>query len=165
MRQSSKTPAPAAGTVPPPRRRNVAMRPPDGGRAPNAHTRPRPLGGSEWEALSDETQSELEQLVDVLKAVKAGDFSVRLPIETNDEFGVVAHGFNRMAGEIQDLYSDLEKRVDEKTRQLAAQHRDLSAARRPGRSRRCRNAKGTHHRAHARRARRSVGAFAGGARG
>ena len=70
--------------------------------------------------------SPLLRLHSGLRRMAARDFSVRLPIETNDEFGAVAHGFNRMAGELQSLYSDLETRVDEKTRQLAAQHRDIS---------------------------------------
>jgi HAMP domain-containing protein/signal transduction histidine kinase/CheY-like chemotaxis protein len=39
------------------------------------------LTGSEWESLSLSSRAEIEQLVEILKAVKEGDFSVRLPYE------------------------------------------------------------------------------------
>lgn len=53
-------------------------------------------------------------------------FDVRLPIETQDEFGVLARGFNAMADELQGVYGDLERRVREKTAQLAAQNLELA---------------------------------------
>ncbi|MFL5408024.1 MAG: HAMP domain-containing protein, partial [Myxococcales bacterium] len=40
-----------------------------------------PRRATEWDLLSQSSQAEIEQLVDVLKAVKSGDFSVRLPYE------------------------------------------------------------------------------------
>jgi two-component system nitrate/nitrite sensor histidine kinase NarX len=67
------------------------------------------------------------QLQDGLQRMAARDFSTRLPVESNDEFGVLAQGFNRMAAELQELYGDLEARVRMKTSQLAAQNRELTA--------------------------------------
>ncbi|GAB2900759.1 type IV pili methyl-accepting chemotaxis transducer N-terminal domain-containing protein [Uliginosibacterium flavum] len=53
-------------------------------------------------------------------------FDVRLPVETADEFGALAHGFNTMAEELQTVYRDLEQRVLDKTKQLAVQNSELS---------------------------------------
>lgn len=54
------------------------------------------------------------------------DFSVKLAIESNDEFGELANGFNNMADELKDLYQTLEQRVAEKTEKLAQQNHELS---------------------------------------
>lgn len=67
------------------------------------------------------------QLQNGLKRMAARDFSTRLPVESNDEFGVLAQGFNRMAAELQGLYGELEARVQKKTEQFAAQNRELTA--------------------------------------
>lgn len=67
------------------------------------------------------------QLQRGLRRMAARDFSARLPVESNDEFGVVARGFNSMADELQSLYGELETRVQHKTAQLASQNRELSA--------------------------------------
>ncbi|MDO4636640.1 MAG: type IV pili methyl-accepting chemotaxis transducer N-terminal domain-containing protein [Lautropia sp.] len=55
------------------------------------------------------------------------DFSVRLPVSSSDELGALAHGFNRMAGELQSLYEDLGEHVRQKTVELERQNRQLSA--------------------------------------
>ncbi|WP_251864992.1 type IV pili methyl-accepting chemotaxis transducer N-terminal domain-containing protein [Achromobacter sp. Marseille-Q4962] len=67
------------------------------------------------------------RLRDGLQRMAAREFNTRLPVETRDEFGVLAHGFNRMADQLQDLYTGLERRVEEKTSLLAAQNRDIGA--------------------------------------
>ncbi len=67
------------------------------------------------------------QLRDGLQRMAAREFSTRLPVETRDEFGVLAVGYNRMADELESLYSGLEQRVEEKTRQLAAQNLEITA--------------------------------------
>lgn len=67
------------------------------------------------------------RLRDGLQRMAAREFSTRLPVESQDEFGVLARGFNRMADELQSLYAGLEQRVGEKTAQLAAQNRDIGA--------------------------------------
>lgn len=67
------------------------------------------------------------QLQSGIRRMAAHDFTARLPVESQDEFGVLATGFNRMADELQGLYGELEARVQLKTTQLAAQNRELSA--------------------------------------
>ena len=47
-----------------------------------------------------------------LQQVEAGDFSTRIEVEAQDEFGQVAGGFNRMAATLQSLYEGLEAQVE-----------------------------------------------------
>lgn len=54
------------------------------------------------------------------------DLSVRLPIETEDEFGVLAKAFNQMADHVQTVHRTLEVRVSEKTAKLQAQNHEMS---------------------------------------
>lgn len=67
------------------------------------------------------------QLQHGLQRMAAREFGTRLPVESSDEFGVLAQGFNRMAAELQGLYGELEARVQKKTAQLGAQNRELTA--------------------------------------
>lgn len=62
-----------------------------------------------------------------LKRMATADFNVRLPVASQDELGELAVGFNRMAGELQDIYATLEQRVVEKTRSIEAKNRELAA--------------------------------------
>lgn len=68
----------------------------------------------------------VQRLQEGLASIEAREFDTRLPVDTEDEFGYLAQGFNRMVGELQTLYSDLAARVEAKTGQLAAQNRELS---------------------------------------
>lgn len=67
------------------------------------------------------------RLRDGLRRMAARELNVRLPVTTRDEFGALAVGFNRMADELAGMTGELERRVEEKTAQLASQNRDLSA--------------------------------------
>ena len=49
----------------------------------------------------------------------SGDFSHRIDIKTNDELEELADQFNSMAGQLHETYSDLETKVEERTRDLA----------------------------------------------
>ncbi|MDO4231297.1 MAG: type IV pili methyl-accepting chemotaxis transducer N-terminal domain-containing protein [Lautropia sp.] len=55
------------------------------------------------------------------------DFSVRLPVNSSDELGALAQGFNHMASQLQSLYEDLGEHVRQKTAELERQNRHLSA--------------------------------------
>ncbi len=66
-------------------------------------------------------------LADGMQRMTAGEFGARLPVETHDELGELAEGFNRMASRLQDLYSTLEERVAEQTRDLGVRNRELAA--------------------------------------
>lgn len=54
------------------------------------------------------------------------DLSVRLPIESDDEFGGLAKAFNQMADHLQGVYRTLEQRVSQKTAKLQAQNHEMS---------------------------------------
>lgn len=67
------------------------------------------------------------RLRDGLQRMADHEFSTRLPVESRDELGSLAAGYNRMADELESLYSDLEQRVEEKTHQLARQNQEITA--------------------------------------
>jgi two-component system nitrate/nitrite sensor histidine kinase NarX len=69
----------------------------------------------------------LDHLKEGLEQVEAGDFAVRMNVGTNDEFGQVTAGFNRMAEKLQSLYGGLEAQVEAKTRDIEAQRQRLEA--------------------------------------
>ena len=71
--------------------------------------------------------SPLGQLRQGLRKIESGDFGTRIDVDTEDEFGDVAAGFNRMAGTLQSLYGGLEEQVETKTRRIEAQHSRLAA--------------------------------------
>ena len=56
-----------------------------------------------------------------LRKIESGDFSTRIEMEALDEFGLVALGFNGMAGKLQTMYDGLEAQVEAKTRRIEAQ--------------------------------------------
>jgi two-component system nitrate/nitrite sensor histidine kinase NarX len=56
----------------------------------------------------------------------AADFSVRAPVESSDEVGELAAGFNRMADQLRGLYDTLEQRVAEKTRDIEEKNLELA---------------------------------------
>lgn len=62
-----------------------------------------------------------------LRKVESGDFATRIEVDTQDEFGQVAAGFNHMAATLQSLYEGLEAKVQAKTRRIEAQHARLEA--------------------------------------
>lgn len=67
----------------------------------------------------------VDHLHDGILRMADNDLGVRLPVETRDEFGVLASGFNRMAGHLQEAYATLEERVANKTRSLAERNLEL----------------------------------------
>ncbi|MFP5467393.1 MAG: type IV pili methyl-accepting chemotaxis transducer N-terminal domain-containing protein [Gammaproteobacteria bacterium] len=69
----------------------------------------------------------LDYLRQGLRRLESGDFSARVDVDTEDEFGQVAAGFNHMAQTLQSLYGDLEAKVVEKTRRIEAQRARLEA--------------------------------------
>lgn len=61
-----------------------------------------------------------------IQRMAAADFSVRLPVQSKDEFGALANGFNQMADRLENLYSTLEQRVEEKTSSLEDKNQELA---------------------------------------
>ncbi|WP_151446211.1 type IV pili methyl-accepting chemotaxis transducer N-terminal domain-containing protein [Lacisediminimonas profundi] len=62
-----------------------------------------------------------------LRKVEGGDFTARIEVDTEDEFGQVAAGFNHMTATLQSLYEGLESKVQDKTRHIEAQRARLEA--------------------------------------
>lgn len=62
-----------------------------------------------------------------LRQIEQGDFSSRVAVETQDELGVLASGFNSMAENLQSLYGNLEFKVKEKTAGLEVKQARLTA--------------------------------------
>lgn len=60
----------------------------------------------------------LGQLTEAARRLGAGQLHVRVPVTSRDELGMLTETFNTMALRLQDLYQNLERRVQERTHQL-----------------------------------------------
>lgn len=58
-------------------------------------------------------------IADTATQVAGGDLSRTAPVLTQDEIGLLAATFNRMTGQLHELYNELEAKVDERTAQLS----------------------------------------------
>jgi len=74
------------------------------------------------------------QMVVPIKALQAGaarighgELGQRISVKTGDELEGLADQFNEMAGRLQDSYTDLEKKVETRTRELAQSVNELRA--------------------------------------
>jgi signal transduction histidine kinase len=61
----------------------------------------------------------LEKLRHGVERIGRGDMNSRLELKTGDEIEVLADEFNRMTDNLREAYSGLEKKVEERTRELA----------------------------------------------
>ncbi len=61
----------------------------------------------------------LQSLDEGVRKIGKGDLKHRIKVETQDEIGGVAQAFNNMAYELRESYSGLERKVREKTKELA----------------------------------------------
>jgi signal transduction histidine kinase len=59
--------------------------------------------------------------------IGGGDLTQRIAVETGDELEALAHQFNDMAGRLQESYADLERKVEDRTRELAQSVEELRA--------------------------------------
>ncbi|MCK5867421.1 MAG: type IV pili methyl-accepting chemotaxis transducer N-terminal domain-containing protein, partial [Mycoplasmataceae bacterium] len=69
----------------------------------------------------------VQRLKKGLDIMGQGDFSVRLPVTSQDELGDLAGGFNHMVKQLQELYATLEDRIRSKTNTLELKSRELAA--------------------------------------
>ena len=69
----------------------------------------------------------LSRLQTGLSRMEQGDLAARVEVGSQDEFGLLSDGFNRMATTLQGLYQNLEARVQEKTLKLETEHARLMA--------------------------------------
>jgi two-component system nitrate/nitrite sensor histidine kinase NarX len=68
----------------------------------------------------------VHQIEDGLRRMAEGDLTARVPVQSRDEFGALAEGFNHMAAHLEESYRTLEGRVADKTRSLAEQNTRLA---------------------------------------
>ena len=62
-----------------------------------------------------------------MQRLSQGDLGSRVDIESRDEFGALASGFNQMASRLQGLVQDMERKVRDKTHALESNNRQLGA--------------------------------------
>ena len=68
----------------------------------------------------------IQELYKGAEVIGRGNLDHRLNIKTGDEIEELAQGFNRMAGELKGLYTNLENKVKERTSQLAEANEALA---------------------------------------
>jgi signal transduction histidine kinase len=61
----------------------------------------------------------LETLRDGVECIGSGDMNLRLELKTGDEIEVLAEEFNKMTENLREAYSGLEKKVEQRTHELA----------------------------------------------
>ena len=83
------------------------------------------VGGITVYQLLDKVLLPLRDLLASARAVRRGDFSVRLVSREGDELGQLGEAFNVMVQDLSQIYSNLETRVREKTYELARSNRSL----------------------------------------
>ncbi|MFA7241615.1 MAG: type IV pili methyl-accepting chemotaxis transducer N-terminal domain-containing protein [Sulfuricellaceae bacterium] len=68
----------------------------------------------------------IAKLQEGIRRMAEGEFAVRVPVESRDEFGDLALGFNHMADHLENLYATLEQRVEAKTHSLEEKNQELA---------------------------------------
>ncbi len=61
----------------------------------------------------------LENLLDGVHQVEKGDLDISIPIQNEDEIGLLTQHFNKMTSRLNELVTDLEKRVADRTLELS----------------------------------------------
>ena len=62
----------------------------------------------------------LKATVEVMRRLEQGETEARVPITRNDEFGTLAHQFNRLINIVSDYRKSLEDKVEQRTREITA---------------------------------------------
>ena len=69
----------------------------------------------------------ISRMQQAMARVRQGDLGTRVPVDSDDEFGQLAEGFNLMAHAMQTSHEDLERKVREKTASIEIKNQRLSA--------------------------------------
>ncbi len=69
-------------------------------------------------ALARKQTRPILKLAESATRVARGDWNVRVDLETQDEIGTLGHAFNEMTKQLKESYQNLERRVEERTREL-----------------------------------------------
>jgi nitrate/nitrite-specific signal transduction histidine kinase len=70
----------------------------------------------------------IQRLIQASKQVTAGQFKHRIEVKTGDEIETLADQFNLMSSELDESYSSLEKKVADRTRELAVLNSIITVA-------------------------------------
>jgi len=70
----------------------------------------------------------IRELQEGAERIGAGELAHRIDIKTGDELEALGQAFNRTAGQLEESYASLERKVEERTRELAAANAELSEA-------------------------------------
>jgi nitrate/nitrite-specific signal transduction histidine kinase len=70
----------------------------------------------------------IQELINATEKVTAGQFNQRIVVKTGDEIETLADQFNLMSAELDESYSSLEKKVADRTRELAIMNSIISVA-------------------------------------
>ena len=74
-------------------------------------------------AVRPEEDDRLSQLVEGIIRIASGDLNTRIPVsKARDQVDAVITGINLLAGELNEVYSDFEGRVEARTRELREAH-------------------------------------------
>ena len=68
----------------------------------------------------------LERLTGSSRAIAAGEFGIKLPVDRQDEIGLLTGTFNHMAATIRDYTANLERKVQERTEALSKANKKLT---------------------------------------
>ncbi len=84
------------------------------------------VAGSLWIILIRSIVKPIVALEESAKKIGSGDFDERAPVMTEDEIGILATEFNKMADSIEDSYATLENKVKARTDELRLANEELS---------------------------------------
>src|SRR5262245_1255062 len=70
----------------------------------------------------------IRELQEGAMRIGAGELGHRIDIRTGDELEALGQAFNRTAGQLEESYASLERKVEERTRELAEANAELKAA-------------------------------------
>jgi signal transduction histidine kinase/CheY-like chemotaxis protein len=79
-------------------------------------------------ALARRMVAPIQRLQDGAARVGRGELGHRIDVKTGDELELLGEQFNRMAAQLQESYGQLEQKVEERTRELAAANAELARA-------------------------------------
>gem|GEM_PF-696005 len=78
-----------------------------------------------YRALYQQVTQPLTQLLQATQQLGSSNFEVRLPTVRQDEIGQLSNAFNQMSDQLQNSFTTLEERVNQRTIELQAANREL----------------------------------------
>lgn len=78
--------------------------------------------------LARQVTQPIEKLVIGVWEFSKGNLKYRTNIKTDDEIGILAKAFNYMAEKLDELYTSMEKKVEERTKELSSKNNELNEA-------------------------------------